>query len=824
MKKILSIILMLSLLCSVAVLATSAGAADIPVLNSYDVIEDFEDYKVEYKALEKQPLLKQDGSKGDFIVHREYTSDTIQVIEDTTGSGRGKVMHIKNNGDAKGTYASASYVNSDPTNQLVAHNFSVTFDVYVISGFGVASPWFGFSGRLKDPGVSYINTFCVQAVVQNGKGVSSDTLRNGKTATAEDIYYQFRPAIALNTNSQTGLKSESAINKDFTNWYKTEGGPVENTWYNIKVEMRETYVAMFMKEDGAEEYVCVGIAYYEDVNNQVYAGTFSFNQCAGEFYYDNIVFKSEDTAAISTECETVGSYEDGNVSIPKTVGTGYAMQKTAGNDTDVELIMSGYDGYTFGRWYTDEAMTTPITPVSITLQRYTEDPNYGKFEWLDVLDEEAQISTYEDMEAEIEINGKKVIWNEYYAGSKYRLVVRANTATDGFDYYGKFIKQKFTITVDNDGNGTVSIDGFTDIGDGVLQSRLEIDQSAVMIATPSAGQKFAGWYEQIEVDGEIYVKRISTDAEFVYEHKAVNAVNIIATFVGIGEDKFTVNITPLMTSPGEHVYGTVVAGFGDFFNGEEITLIATENKGYSFLGFYVEEYDPEDPEKTLLTSPVEDVYLYIPYTVTGNVNILAVYEIETYRVRITDGLGGEERIEVVQAGSDITITAAPAPAGYVFSGWIVTNADYEMSVANRTATFKANHRNILALARYTAVSNTVRVSYSNKDVVKATVKNLGGSAVNRYGDEILVTPELLQEGYCVASYTVRGADATINEDGTLSFIMGDEPVTIRIDVTTIDVIYPSNEITMYVVFLFVGLLIVFALLFANNKDKQRERQ
>lgn len=846
MKKILSIILMIALIATVAsTIATSAGAEIVP-LNSYDVFEDWEDYKVTESRVQNDAyILKEDGSKGDYLVHYEYPHtqrEAIKVANDPTDSGRGKVAYMNNRMDGNSTYTNFSY---DPqgTNKLVARNYTVTMDVYVVSGGLTGSPWFGFNGRVGKAGEDYIKTSGVIANVQNGTGESTDILRSGRVPTAEDVYYQLQPFVSSNTGS-VALLGESGINKSFSNWYRTDGGDVAGCWYNYKVEVRENYMTVYIREDARtdlsvpneEPWHNIGTAVFKDPNNERYAGTFAILQCAGEYYYDNIDFRSEDAYDLSVSCDSV--VPEGTSlpnTVPATAGTGYSIMKTAGADTDVELVMSGYDGYTFGKWYSDEEKTKEVTPVSIQLEEYVYDMAYGKYEWVTVTEELAQISTYEEMFAEIEVGDEIKIWNEHYAGSKYRLKVRANTVTDGYNFYGEFIKQHFTVNVGNDGNGTVSIDGFETLEDGSLQSRLVLEETATLIATPNPGYQFAGWYEQLTVGDYTYVSRMSTEAEYIYTQTAVHTVKIVAVFVPDTMVKHTINITTTILNEGNYDYGKVVAGAGEFYHGEEITLIVTENTGFAFLGFYIDEY----AEENRINSPDEDVYLYIPYVVDRDVNIIAVYEIETYRIRIVDGLGGEERIEEVQKGSAITLVAAPAPKGYSFTGWTVDGASYEQLLTDRKVSFDAESRTVYARANYAPVTSRVRVTCVKQkvidpttgkptdeeiDVVKAIISSTGTSTSYKYGDVITITPEMLVEGYCVSQYSVKGADATINEDGSLTFVLGDEDVTIRIDTRSIDVIAVDNEIFMYVVFLAIGLVIVGALLFANNKDKQRERQ
>ena len=176
-------------------------------------------------------------------------------------------------------------------------------------------------------------------------------------------------------------------------------------------------------------------------------------------------------------------------------------------------------------------------------------------------------------------------------------------------------------------------------------------EKIVLRATPTEEYVFSGWYISNEL--------ISTQNPYTYEVK--NNVTIIAKFkleeVTETPETYTVTLT---ASEG----GTVTElEQTEYEANSEITLQATANEGYTFLGFY--------DDTTLISS--ENPYTY---TVNKNVNITAKFEVievtpETYTVTLTASEGGTvtelEQTEY-EVNSEITLQAT-ANEGYNFLGF-----------------------------------------------------------------------------------------------------------------------------------------------------------
>ena len=174
-------------------------------------------------------------------------------------------------------------------------------------------------------------------------------------------------------------------------------------------------------------------------------------------------------------------------------------------------------------------------------------------------------------------------------------------------------------------------------------------EKIVLRATPAEEYVFSGWYISNEL--------ISTQNPYTYEVK--NNVTIIAKFkleeVTETPETYTVTLTA-----GEG--GTVTElEQTEYEANSEITLQATANEGYTFLGFY--------EDTTLISS--ENPYIY---TVTKNVEITAKFE-ENSIVNVLPYMLQEEGVLGLYTGND---TEVVVPATYSLQ---TVNTTYEISDA-----------------------------------------------------------------------------------------------------------------------------------------------
>lgn len=152
------------------------------------------------------------------------------------------------------------------------------------------------------------------------------------------------------------------------------------------------------------------------------------------------------------------------------------------------------------------------------------------------------------------------------------------------------------ITVLSSGNGNVSVSNYIGTSVNVIMGN-----SVTIVATPDDGYGFDGWYiagSDIPVSKEttftfIVSESITLTAKFVKYQSIIPCPTVIISSLGNGSvsfedsDETALNVVP----------------------GEEVTVIATPDDGYDFVGWFF--YDPNTPLST------EEVYTFT----VGNVDI-----------------------------------------------------------------------------------------------------------------------------------------------------------------------------------------------------------
>ena len=151
-----------------------------------------------------------------------------------------------------------------------------------------------------------------------------------------------------------------------------------------------------------------------------------------------------------------------------------------------------------------------------------------------------------------------------------------------------------------------------------------------VVATPADCYDFDGWFV-----GETLV---SEDAEYTFT--VTEDVDLVA--------KFTLK-TFEVTVTAEPEEGGVVSGGGTYDCGREITVVATPADCYDFDGWFVGE--------TLVSEDAE-----YTFTVTEDVDLVAVFTLKTFEVVATAGENGTitpDGTQTVECGDDILFTFTP---------------------------------------------------------------------------------------------------------------------------------------------------------------------
>lgn len=845
MKKIVSILLILMLAVSVLAGVSVASAADL-VVNSWDFNESWEGYATaNYEGNNRQILKLADGStSGDwqvFYEHPGFGKDHISVVNGTfqhngetitVDEERGNVL-LMDNLTYPGTYINIGYCKDG----FMARNFTIEYDIMPLHKDSPTG-WTSFISRWEESGLQHTGSINVISTLSMTTGTGNETvpLADGTTRASKpsDFAYWSRSATASGTGSSQ-MAYESGITKVSDFFFLTNGGGMRYKWMTVRVEAKDGYYSKYVKQtcDDTCETDCkvhrwfeTGTHYYEDTTNKIYSGTIGFGQCIGIYLYDNIKFKSNDGNAVTVENMT--KTPDG-----KDAGKARLMSSTAANGSIIELISETESGYVFDKWYKDADKTNTVTPVEFVLQEHVLNESFGLYDWEEVIGATDGIKTWDDLISktvfvkdgelvdESTPGAEEIPWRDYYSTTektKYRLITRVKTGPsgDGYKFYSTSALKKYNVTLysNDETMGEVTIQGLN-----TTTSKFTLEDVGTMVATPLAGYEFAGWYKEVKgqnpndeggVKDETFAVRVSTDASVEFALESPNDVTYKAVFVpqsaGVATLNITLNSTTDTVKPED--MGSVVTSYGEgisYREGETISMIAEAKDGYAFVGW-------KDNDGYVSTEPYYDYTLGV-----GENSLTAVFEIETFRIFVIDGIGSPVVERYAKANSRITMYPATAPSGYTFAGWLVTGispSDWHQD-ENGKLELNVTSRSIRVQARFAKNTHRVRIRINDSDFGAAL-----GAGTKAVGDTVTITP-MPQAGYSISRYVVRGVDATINEDGTLSFVMPDEDVIIRVEFTKIDKIDVGAEITMYAIFALVGLGIVASILFAGNKNKRQ---
>lgn len=196
-----------------------------------------------------------------------------------------------------------------------------------------------------------------------------------------------------------------------------------------------------------------------------------------------------------------------------------------------------------------------------------------------------------------------------------------------------FIENTFTITVSADPSNGGQVSGGGTYNHG---------QSCTVIATSADGYTFMNWTENGSV--------VSTDANYTFV--VTSNRSLVANFEEQLPDTYNINV-----SPNPNIGGTVTGG-GNYEGGQQCTVTATANTGYTFINW---------------TENGDEVTTNASYTfvVAGNRTLVANFTLNNYTISVTadpteggliTGAGNYDH------GTTCTLTAT-ANENYEFINW-----------------------------------------------------------------------------------------------------------------------------------------------------------
>ena len=293
------------------------------------------------------------------------------------------------------------------------------------------------------------------------------------------------------------------------------------------------------------------------------------------------------------------------------------------------------------------------------------------------------------------------------------------TATENRTLVANFATITYTITAS--ANPT---EGGTVNGSGNYASGQTVNLNAVA----NTGYNFTNWTENDVV--------VSTNT--AYSFTATADRTLVANFEAI-----VYNIST-SASPVE---GGTVAGAGDYNYGQEVTLIATANTGYSFTNW------TED-------GSVVSTNANYTFTVSANRTMVANFEINTYTISANANPAAGGTVNGAgdyTHGQTVTLTAT-ANTGYNFVNWtengtaVSTNATYSFTATdNRTL-----------VANFEAISYTI--SASANPLEGGTITGAGDYT---YGQNVTLNA-VANTGYTFVNWTENGTIVSTNAEYTFT--------------------------------------------------------
>ena len=294
--------------------------------------------------------------------------------------------------------------------------------------------------------------------------------------------------------------------------------------------------------------------------------------------------------------------------------------------------------------------------------------------------------------------------------SVYTFTLRAET-----DLTASFSPQTYTMTttVNDPALGTVT----NSDPDGVYPAGAAVS----LQASPASGSQFVGWFE----NGQCVSQTLN------YTFTATADRNLEADF---SNEAF---VLTLMADP---VTGGTISGEGGYnptSDADQASILAVASPGYAFTAWI--DADTGEQVSTLSSDAI---------TLTKNTNLTAVFTPNIYQVSVTAGDGGTATGDGYYNFSDTINLSASAKAGYVFAGWMMTDA-------------QGNQSCISPDLDYTFTLNEDWINNS-PITITATFKNTKGALIIPLAEEYL-------RGNIARGYHL---DAAIGEATTVEAIPG----------------------------------------------------
>ena len=304
----------------------------------------------------------------------------------------------------------------------------------------------------------------------------------------------------------------------------------------------------------------------------------------------------------------------------------------------------------------------------------------------------------------------------------------------------------YTVTTYSNITGDYEGDAPSDVFMQPQHQQFEAGETVNLTVNVPEGYNFLGWYRDDRCV-ETHVTYIFT----MQEHD----VELQARF----------SVYTLHTSTNDKYAGTYTAYSGQRFAiGQEITLRATPNEGYNFVGWYISGSDTLLSNQPTYTFTMGERDMYLEARFSSFTLTTSGY---TY-----EGMAGsftEYNYKQISIGTPVTLTAT-TQNGYNFEGWF---RDGICVSTELTYSFDMPDQDVYVTAQYSKYTLTV------------TAENFEGTAgtVTKYKDEIIAAGEIVtlqasvNDGYNFDGWYIRGV--RVSKNLTYEYLMKKEDISIE---------------------------------------------
>ena len=402
----------------------------------------------------------------------------------------------------------------------------------------------------------------------------------------------------------------------------------------------------------------------------------------------------------------------------------------------VTLTASTNAGYAFVGWFKNDERVSTNLVYSVTMPS------------------ESTVYTAKWSKVETAVNNEKAgsvnkLDGKYKVGERVTLTASTNA---GYTFVGWFIgaekvNGELTYQIEMPSKDTIYTAKWVKVETTVnddkagsvikLEGKYKANESVTIKASTNAGYTFVGWFTGAE--------KVSGELTYQIEMPSENTV-------------YTAKWCKVSIVKNIETAGSVTVLEETYKESEEVTITATVNSGYLFIGWFIEDSKVSDDLSLNYVMPSENVTLTARYVANG---ISVEKNIE--QAGSVSGFSG-----VTKVGESVTLTAT-TNAGYTFIGWF-----------DEANTSISNIDNILnCTVTVTKDSKTYTAKWSKVTLVK-NIENAGEITElnHKYviGDKESVNATV-NDGYVFVGWYNGASKVSANASLTYEFDMPSENVT-----------------------------------------------